>query len=368
MSISRTGAFPAVLIVLLASAPAFADETFSDPTITVTVEAPVVLPVRFDSKIRKLADGSLCVCGFRSTDGGKTWSEPSPSVGAAFSGKWRHVTGCALRDGTYLGIGMMAEFSRLDQHVLKIYTSGDNLNTITGPTDATLHIPQGTGGYVETGEFGSGTYVDHGMIESRDGRLIATCYGWWWGDEAYSMLEKYVPELGMYKYRSWVIASEDRGKTWEVLGSPGYCPELGPEGMCEPGLVELANDDLLMLFRNGEGSQPCFQSRSKDGGKAWSKPEKLNSTGSWPTPCLLSNGLLVAAHGRPNFYLWISPDGEGKAWTSRTLVAKGGRGYASVVEATPGELVFTGFGQGKPGLHIWRIRVERTGDPRPVKN
>ncbi len=365
MPICRTRAFSALLAALLAGAATLADEKFNDPTIKVTVEPPVVIPVGFSSKVHTLADDSLFVRGYRSTDGGRTWGVPSTSVRAAFNDKWHHITGCVLRDGTYVGIGMKTEFSRLDRHVLKIYTSPDNLKTITGPQDAMLHIPQGMGGYVETGEFGCGTYVDHGMIERRDGTLIATCYGWWWGDEVYSMLEKFVPELGMYKYRSWVIASRDRGKTWGVLGSPGYWPELGPEGMCEPGLVELANGDLLMLFRNGEGAQPCFQSRSTDGGKTWSKPEELNATGAWPTPCLLSNGLLVAAHGRPNYYLWVSLDGEGKAWTSRTLVAKGGKGYASVVEAAPGELVFTGYSKEKRGLHVWRIRVERTRSRQP---
>ena len=63
-------------------------------------------------------------------------------------------------------------------------------------------------------------------------------------------------------------------------------------------------------------------------------------------------------------HLWASPDGEGAAWTSRTLVAKGGKGYASVVEAEPGVAVFVGYGtsvKGQKGLLAWRITVAREG-------
>jgi hypothetical protein len=228
--------------------------------------------------------------------------------------------------------------------------------------DAVLDIPEGNGGYIETGEFGSGTYVDHGLIETSDGTLLATCYGWWWGDENYSMLEKYVPELGLYKYRTWIISSKDQGRSWQVAGTPGYVPELGPEGMCEPDIVELTNGHLLMQYRNGEGALPCFQARSKDGGKTWSRPVPLAATGSWPSLVLLSNGLLVAAHGRPNYYLWVSPDGRGESWTSRALVSKEGAGYGSIVEAADGRVVFVGFGAtdtGPEGLWAWRIKVER---------
>ena len=129
--------------------------------------------------------------------------------------------------------------------------------------------------------------------------------------------------------------------------------------MCEPGIAELANGDLLMLFRNGEGSEPCFQSRSTDGGVSWSPPEPLSSTGCAPQPLLMSNGLLVASHGRPHYYLWVSPDGRGEKWTSRTLIGDG-FGYSSIVENQPGELVFVGHGtaeNGQGGLIAWRVRV-----------
>ncbi|MBP86361.1 MAG: hypothetical protein CMJ64_06560 [Planctomycetaceae bacterium] len=82
--------------------------------------------------------------------------------------------------------------------------------------------------------------------------------------------------------------------------------------MGEPGMTELANGDLLMVLRNGEWGEPVFQTRPNDAGRPWSNPKKLPATGVWPTPCLMSNGMLVLAVGRgrpPNYYLWCSPDG-----------------------------------------------------------
>ena len=355
------------MLALCILTAASADEEFTDASIQVTV-TPGALITRAESQdekiaqIVKLADGSLFVKGYRSTDGGASWQKVSDRVARTFNVEFSQgqQAACVLNDGTYLGLGMFCEMPNLTSLIFKQYLSRDPCKTMTGPVGAPVDHPLATGGYVETGEFRAGTYVNR-VIQTRDGRLFASCYGWWRGDETYSMLWKYVPELGMYKYRSWVVGSTDRGRTWKTLGSPGYCDDLGPEGFCEPGIAELANGDLLMLFRNGEGGLPCFQSRSGDGGLTWSAPEKLKSTGCAPQPLLMSNGLLVASHGRPEYYLWVSPDGEGRTWTSRTLIGDG-FGYTSIVEDRPGELVFVAHGtasDGQSGLVAWRVAVER---------
>jgi len=359
---NRVLRFVSSLTFLLACSLSTGDDQFNDPKIKVTVGPSVLVSARFDAVVHKLADGSLFVHGNRSTDGGKTWTDSPAQVRAGFHDKWRQSAGCVLRDGTFIGLGSKPEFTRLDRRILKIYRSDDNLKTVVGPTDTSLEIPQGTGGRSETGEYSGAAIVGHSLIELKDSTLIAGAYGWWKGDEEFSMLEKYVPEMNMYKTRVWVIASKDRGKTWQTLGTPGYWPELGPEGMGEPGMTELANGDLVMVLRNGEWGEPIFQTRSTDRGRTWSKPRKLPATGVWPTPCLLSSGMLVVAVGRgrpPHYHLWISPDGRGETWTSRTLIAEGGKGYASVVEVAPGRLVYSGYNKEKRALQLWQITVER---------
>ncbi len=355
----------ATLLLLLCLGVTRADEPLHDRSLQVSVSPGVLITADKEiGHVVKLGDGSLFIKGFRSSDGGATWQKMPEQVRKTYrDGFWHgQQASCVLEDGSYLGIGMMCEMPDLSSATFKTYRSGDHGRTMTGPVDAPVDHPLSTGGYVETGEFRAGTYVNR-ILQTSNGNLVASCYGWWRGDETYSMLWKYVPELGMYKYRSWVMGSADRGRSWKNLGSPGYCDELGPEGLCEPGITELANGDLLMLFRNGEGSQPCFQSRSADGGLSWSPPERLRATGCAPQPLLLSNGLLVASHGRPRYYLWVSPDGRGRQWTSQTLIGDG-TGYSSIVEDQPGELVFVGHGRttsGQEGLIAWRVRVHRSG-------
>ena len=353
----------ALLAWLSACLTAIGDEQSNDPKIKVTVGSSALVSARFDAIVHKLPDGSLFVHGNRSTDAGKTWTYSPAPVRSTFHDKWRQSAGCVLSDGTFIGLGSKPEFTGLDRRLLKVYRSKDNLKTMIGPVDAVLDIPRGTGGRSETGEYSGATLVEHSLIERKDGTIIACVYGRWKGDEEYSMLEKYVPEMNLYKTRVWVISSKDRGKTWQTLGSPGYWPELGQEGMGEPGMTELANGDLLMVLRNGEWGEPIFQTRSTNGGRSWSKPEALPATGVWPTPCLMSNGVLVLAVGRsrpPNYYLWVSPDGRGEKWTSRTLIAEGGKGYASVVEVAPGQLVYSGYNKQKRALQIWQIKLERS--------
>ena len=359
---SRVLRFVTSATLLFVCSVSAADDAFNDPRIKVTVGLSVFVSARFDAVVHQLADGSLFVHGNRSTDGGRTWSNSPAEVRATFHDKWRQSAGCVLRDGTFIGLGSKAAFTRLDRRILKVYRSDDHLKTMVGPTDAVLVIPQGTGGRSETGEYSGAALVEHSLIERKDGTLIAGAYGWWKGDEEYSMLEKYVPEMNLYKTRVWVVGSKDRGKTWQTLGTPGYWAELGDEGMGEPGITELANGDLLMVLRNGEWGEPIFQTRSTDGGRTWSKPQKLPATGVWPTPCLLSNGMLVVAVGRgrpPHYHLWVSPDGRGETWTSRTLIAEGGKGYASVVEVAPGRLVYSGYNKKKRALQLWQVKIER---------
>lgn len=327
------------------------------PIVRVDIAKPVGVSARFDSIMHQLPDGSLFVQGNRSTDGGRTWVSSPEAVRATFHDQWRHSAGCVLREGAYIGLGSRCEFPGLRRRILKVYRSGDQLATIEGPQDATLEIAEGGGGFSETGEYHGGVAVDHSLIELDDGTLLATCYGYWRGDREFSMLEKYPPEMGIYKTRAWVIASTDKGDTWTVRGTPGYWSELGEEGMGEPGLIELANGDLLMLMRNGEAGAPIFQCRSADKGVTWTKPVARGVRGVWPNLCLMDSGWLVAAAGRPDYRLWISYNGTGKHWDKEVLVAKGGKGYASIIEAEPNVLVYCGWNKAKRHLDVRRIRL-----------
>ena len=132
-----------------------ADEEFDDPSISVKVEAPVLITSDLKiGQVVKLADGSLFVSGFRSDDGGRTWAKASDALAGAFTDEWRQgqQAVCVLRTGEHLGLGMFTEMPSLTEQIVKVYTWDGKAEAMEGPIDAPLDHPQGTGGYVESGE------------------------------------------------------------------------------------------------------------------------------------------------------------------------------------------------------------------------
>ena len=57
-----------------------------------------------------------------------------------------------------------------------------------------------------------------------------------------------------------------------------------------------------------------YRTRSTDGGKTWTKPEKFCPFGVLPQLVTLGNGITVLSYGRPGVHLMFSNDPEGKKW------------------------------------------------------
>jgi sialidase-1 len=67
----------------------------------------------------------------------------------------------------------------------------------------------------------------------------------------------------------WLL-SDDEGRTWREAGNWWALPVATGTGMQEPGVVELANGELLSWARTDQGSQ--FATRSTNGGVNWPPP------------------------------------------------------------------------------------------------
>lgn len=73
--------------------------------------------------------------------------------------------------------------------------------------------------------------------------------------------------------RSYVLRSEDKGKTWTLLPGPrhgGWYQQMFNR-MDEPRPISLGGPDVLMLARTPEGH--LWELRSSDDGKTWSDPK-----------------------------------------------------------------------------------------------
>ena len=143
-----------------------------------------------------------------------------------------------------------------------------------------------------------------------------------------------------FKYRSWLLRSQDGGRSWHYFSTIAAFPELGDEGPCEPNITLMPDGSLLAVLRNGGGDTgPLWISRSRDNGRTWSVPVRTTVTGNYPSLVPLSNGVLACLYGRPNNRVSFDRTGSGLAW-SHTVVLFNGRGNDHVegAELSPGQL------------------------------
>ena len=288
----------------------------------------------------KFRDGRIAVGDRLSRDGGKTWTKSKtwPALGP-FTFEFP--------DGEVIspvGPPVKYEIHKVAEGVFEVpfVRSTDGGKTFRNER-VRLNIPEGTGGTMDIGTRSEGPTVDHAIVQLRDGSLLMAMYGYFKTDTV--LCPAFPPEWKLYKYRSWVVRSTDRGRTWDYRATVAYDPSVGCESFCEPDLLALPNGDILCFMRTGGNkpkSTPLYMSSSKDDGKTWSKPVAIADRGVWPNACRMRSALLVVTYGRPDNWLAFSPD-DGKTWVGHFCFARGEEpattSYNSVAEISPGKLL-----------------------------
>ena len=165
------------------------------------------------------------------------------------------------------------------------------------------------------------------IVALQDGSLLVSMYC---RNEQGAEVEK--------NFRSLVLRSTDRGKTWHYLSTIAFdnSEDVRGEGFDETSLVVLPQGKVLSFMRSGASYQasigstnnndptvdmpfsygqqtPIYMATSLDGGKKWGIADPITPYGVWPNAVLMQNGLLVASYGRPGNWLMFSKD-EGKTW------------------------------------------------------
>lgn len=253
-----------------------------------------------------------------SRDGGRTWTTPEPWTESGNS--WAR-----LKDGTCLWLSYLLIFQTEAAATCRVGRSKDGLEYVWA--DATVDLAPLK---FAKAEKGTASLVFHqSILEMDDGSLLATMYGHATGDTS---------------YRSVLLKSTDGGRTWGLLSTIAYDPSIEGEGPCEPSLVRLANGDLFCMMRVSSSRPMCF-THSTDSGLTWAPltrmPETHANLSVDPDLVLLSDGVLACAAGRPDCWIMLSLDGQGREWSAPVKVYEGPTtAYSCIRETAPGELVY----------------------------
>lgn len=292
---------------------------------------PLIPDVTYRSMFR-FRDGRLAVHALRSGDAGKTWTKTNHALS---------VGAFELPDGEIISLGFATKKVADGVFSIELRRSTDGGKTFAEET-AILNIPEGTGGTGDNGAAFEGPCVDHSIVRCRDGSLLAAMYGYFKTDTV--LCPSFPPEWKMYKYRTFVVRSTDRGKTWDYRATVVYNPDIGLESFCEADLLTLPGGDILCFMRTG-GSQgakkftPLYMSVSGDDGKTWGEPRPIADRGVWPNACRMQSGILAVTYGRPDNWLAFSLD-DGATWGAHRRFYKGPTSsYNSVEEVEPDTLL-----------------------------
>jgi hypothetical protein len=258
----------------------------------------------------------------------------------------------------------------------KLWKSTNQWETLAGPQEIQLSIPRAAPpGFDDRGEPFSGIVFHRSILELPGGDLLAGLYGRFEEDTTPTEYQ-----AKQHKYRSFLMRSSDRGKTWVYVSTIAAGP-VEQEGYCEPVLLRLNQAKhqgrLICLMRTGR-ENPIYQCESDDEGVTWSQPRALRWTyskygrsreiaGTDPDLIEMSDGTLVLSFGhKPDYqddgnFLVFSLD-QGQSWTQVTRLSSIRTcAYTSVREIRPG-LLFVVYSLYSPrkGTHEARYEDHKT--------
>ncbi len=205
----------------------------------------------------------------------------------------------------------------------RVWESHDDLQTLRDPVESVIQLPQSKSGVDDQGRPYAGLTFHRSLIEMPDGELLACGYCWFKEDTAPST---YRPQ--MLKFRTVLLRSSDRARTWRYDATIAVDPSVGEEGFNEPVLARVSRGPgagrLVCVMRTGSNDCPVYQSHSDDEGASWSRPRPLELRGVDPELIELSDGRLACLvgrrmhddqHSRRGYFLALSEDA-GDTWTT----------------------------------------------------
>ena len=274
------------------------------------------------------------VYGMRSSDSGKTWSEPSLVVDTPLDDRDPHVA--QLRDGR-----MVCNFftdrwyeedgkKKREADVCLVWSTDNGRAWSTEPQVVTTP-------YTDKHGIGRRVYVSSEIRQLKGDHVICPVYS---GETP-------------GHYINAIVHSFDGGRSWTKVSEtdPGASLQFS-YGFCEATVARCTDDRLICIVRPG---MHCLY--SSDEGLTWSKAVKLPHRGDAPSAVVTRDGYLVVAHRHPSTSVSISPD-NGTTWTRPWVLDTVGGAYPGLVELDDGSIFCVYYEEGKASnirMSIFRI-------------
>ena len=291
----------------------------------------------------------------RSSNGGRTWSDPEPAGSEQMAAKlWIAAdfdTSFLKRDGTWVCVHCEPDAEAAE--ALSIYESVDEGRTWTGPKPLNVRGEW-------PAEMAPRFFVyQNPMLRLRDGTLLLTV-----------ICSSRVGYYGGRTSTNYVLRSTDDGETWAAPvrcdRDNGYRQDnrwFCPGDFSELGLAEVT-DNVVMGFGRPGPWPTMWQVLSMDGGKTW-EPAAM---GSFPGYCVTltrtASGAMVAIHRFPYLTANVSHDG-GLTWDAGTIIDYPIWANHHTVEVEPNVVLPVYMGhiveKGQADVRILRLRVTGKG-------
>jgi len=298
----------------------------------------------------------LCgrICMVRSSDEGKTWSDPVLVYDDKYDNRDPHVS--QLKDGT-----IIVTFFSLEPHPVEGKPVLHRTQMIRSTDNGKSWNDDPASFIVENEDW----YCSAPVRELVDGSLAFPVY-----------------HLGREVSWGGVFLSHDNGKNWSSVVPIGK--EANLDLAAETDVIRL-KDGAWMAVLRGTGEIPMHYSISKDQGKTWSEAKSIGFAGHSPHLNRLSTGeILLTYRGaiRKKGIDWndvssiftamrISFD-EGVTWQGPYLMSKSSGAYPSTVELKDKSVLMIFYEEGKgSGIGVYRFakpgNAYGSPDPYPIK-
>lgn len=259
----------------------------------------------------------------RSRDGGVTWeNEPRQFIfRAGESDGYSSGPLSVLSDGTLMchadharflvdtgDISHIAPRGASQQETVYLARSADNGATWETPYPVRITPMQGC-------------YVRDGILEMPDGTLLMPLSG------ARHTISHKFPPSDNDPLRSYLLRSEDRGKTWHYFSAIAFDP-AGVLNLWEPTLTRLPSGRLVALLRSdylfmiAPPGGELYCAYSDDEGASWSNPHRLPFWGYPADLITLKDGtaLAVFGHRRDPMSIRVAVSEDGITWKKENMI------------------------------------------------